>query len=274
MTELVLSRRLGLDAMATSTLQAAARFWFLAAVTGQLIFAYYVAAFYGGAALHGRPETWNKVLPHGYIPGDTIGNFAIGMHLLFAVIVTVGGPLQLIPQVRARAPTFHHWNGRIYMLTVCATSLVGLYMLWFRGAVGDLVQHLGTSLDAVLILVFAATAVRYAIARDIATHRRWALRLFMVVSGVWFFRIGLMFWLVVNRGPVGFDPDTFQGPFLDFLSFAEYLVPLAVLEVYLRTRERAGTLGQLAMAGGLVVLTFATGVGIFGATMGMWLPHM
>jgi hypothetical protein len=31
----------------------------------------------------------------------------------------------------------------------------------------------------------------------------------------------------------------FRGPFLSFLSFAQYLLPLAVLEIYLRTRAAA-----------------------------------
>ena len=97
-------------------------------------------------------------------------------------------------------------------------------------------------------MVFATLALRYALARDFKTHRRWALRLFMVVNGVWFFRVGLMFWIAVNQGPVGFDPKTFRGPFLSFWAFADYLLPLAILELYLRTKDRAGTRGQFAMA--------------------------
>jgi hypothetical protein len=36
----------------------------------------------------------------------------------------------------------------------------------------------------------------------------------MVLSGVWFFRLGMFLWLAINRGPAGFEPDTFTGPFL------------------------------------------------------------
>jgi hypothetical protein len=96
----------------------------------------------------------------------------------------------------------------------------------------------------------------------------------MVVNGVWFFRVGLMFWIAVNQGPVGFDPKTFTGPFLSFLSFADYLLPLAVLEIYLRTKDRAGVAGRFAMATVLFVLTLAMATGIVVATMGMWLPRM
>lgn len=266
---------LRLNTIARTALNSAARLWFVVAVLGQWMMAFYVAAFYGGSALRGDIEAWSKVLPRGYVAGDTTGNAVVAMHLFLAVIVFVGGPLQIIPQVRARLPRFHRWNGRLYLLAAVATSLGGLYMLWIRGgAVGDVSQHIGISLNAVAIVLCAVMAWRYAVARDLVAHRRWALRLFLVVPGVWFFRIGLMLWLVLNQGPVGFDPKSFEGPFLTFLSFAQYLLPLAVLELYLRTKARAGARGQLAMAGSLFVLTLAMGVGIVAATMGMWLPRL
>jgi hypothetical protein len=266
--------RSGLNSAALKALNLAARFWFLVAVAGQWIFVTYVAVFYGGAALRGDWEAWNRVMKHAYVHGHTVGNLAIALHLLMAVVIIVGGPLQLIPRLRALAPAFHRWNGRVYMLAVLVASIAGLYMVWFRKSTGDFAQHLGITLDAILIMTFAVLALRYALARDLKTHRRWALRLFIVANGVWFFRVGLMLWVFLNRGPAGFDPKTFTGPFLSFLAFADYLLPLAVLEIYLRVRERAGAPARFAMAAGLVVLTLAMGVGIFIATMGMWLPRM
>lgn len=263
-----------LNSVADRVLNMAARFWFVIAVGGQWMFAYYVAAFYGGAALRGDLQAWNKVMPHGYVPGDLAGNLAIAAHLFLAVVIIVGGPLQLIPQIRRHAPAFHRWNGRVYMPAVFITSLAGLYMIWFRNKGGDFVQYLGITLDAILIMLFAVLALRYAMAGRIQTHRRWALRLFMVVNAVWFFRVGLMFWLVVNQGPAGFDPKTFRGPFLSFWAFADYLLPLAILELYFRTRDRAGATGRFAMAAALFVVTIALGIGIVVATKGMWLPRL
>ena len=263
-----------LTSVADTALKIAARFWFLVAVVGQLIFVVYVVAFYGGSAIQGNLEAWNRALPRGYGPGDAIGNLVVAIRLFLAVIIIVGGPLQLIPQIRRYAPSFHRWNGRLYMLTVFVTSsIAGLYMVWSRGR-ADVVQHLGTSLHAVLIMSFAVFALRYAVARDISTHRQWALRLFMVVNAGWFFRIGLMRWIVLNQGPVGFDSKTFPGPFLTFFSLADYLLPLAILEIYLRTKDRASVGGRLGMTAGLLALTVAMGVGIFAATIFMWLPRM
>jgi hypothetical protein len=256
-------------------LKAAARFWFVVAAIGQLLFVVYIASFYGRSVAEGDLARWNRIIYHGYIPGDHAGNSALGIHLLIAATITLGGILQLIPQLRTRAPVLHRWNGRIYIFSAFTTSLVALYLVWIRGGtVGDLPQTLGVSLDAVLIMLCAAMALRYALARDFRTHRRWALRLFLVVSGVWFFRVGLMLSFLVFKGPYGFDPLTFQGPLLTFMSFAESLLPLAVLELYLRTQERAGAAGRIAMAAGLLVLTLAMGAGISGAAMGMWLPNI
>ena len=111
-------------------------------------------------------------------------------------------------------------------------------------------------------------------AGDFRRHRRWALRLFMVVSAVWFFRIGLMGWLTINQGPVGIDFETFTGPFLNFLNFAQYLLPLAILEFYLRAREGSSPSAQWAVAATIAIATLLTAVGIFAATAGMWLPEL
>ena len=75
-------------------------------------------------------------------------------------------------------------------------------MLWTRNAVGDLPQHLALSFNAVLILLCAGFTLRYAIARRIDQHRRWAIRLFLVVSGVWFFRIALIVSRAMTRVPI------------------------------------------------------------------------
>ena len=262
------------DRMGGPALKAAATSWFVVAVVGQLIFVAYVIGFYGRAALQGRFEAWNKVLPHGYVPGDTFGNLVVSLHLAFATVVIVGGALQLMPAIRRIAPAFHRWNGRIYLASVLLMSVGGLVMVATRGSVGDSSQHIAISINALLIIAFAGMALRHALARRIDVHRRWALRLYLVVGGVWFFRIGLMAWIVANRGPVGFDPKAFTGPFLTFLAFAQYVVPLAVLELYLRAQAGRGSLQRVAVAGVLFAATLLTAGGVAAASMIMWLPRL
>lgn len=265
-----LFKKMGADVL----LNIAVKFWFLVAVLGQWIFVYYVSAFYGSTALQGEFARWNEVLPHGYVEGETMGNLAVALHILLAVIIIVGGPLQLIPQTRTYAPSFHRWNGRVYVMLAFLISLDGLYMVWTRGTISGLVGDISVSINALIIMLCAAMAWRYAVARNFTAHRRWTLRLFLVVNGVWFFRIGLMFWLFVNGGPVGFDPETFRGPFLTFLGFGQYLIPLAILELYLAAQRWGSALGKTSMAIALFLITMVTGVGIFAATTGMWLPRL
>jgi hypothetical protein len=250
------------------------RLWLVIAITGQLIFVSSVALFYGRAILRGDGLSWNRFMTHGYIPGETTGNAVVVTHVLAAVTIIVSGALQLIPQVRRDAPTFHRWNGRLFLLVASVASLAGLYMIWFRGAIGDLSEHVASSVNALLILVCAAMALRYALAREFGIHRRWALRLFLVASGVWFFRIGLMFSLLVFQGPFGYDPATFEGPFLTFLGFGCFLIPLLVLECYLQVQARGTKSQTIAMAGALFILTLVTAAGIVVSTMVVWLPTL
>jgi tetratricopeptide (TPR) repeat protein len=196
------------------------------------------------------------------------------MHVASAAFVMLAGAVQLVPQIRNRFPVFHRWNGRIYMLTAVTLSVAGLYMTWFRGSAGDLSVHLGSTLNAVLIWLCGAMALRYALARDFKTHRRWALRFFLVVSASWFFRIGFFLSFLVFKGPFGFDPVTFRGPFLTFMTFGQYLIPLAVLEIYLRAQDRPGALRRMATAGMLFVMTLVMVAGLFAVAMAQWVPQV
>jgi tetratricopeptide (TPR) repeat protein len=274
MSTAVMTNRLELTSFADTALKAAARFWFVVAVIGQLVFAFAIASFYGLTALRGDFHGWGKFISRGHVAGDTMGNFAVAMHVTSAVIVMLAGALQLIPQIRSRFPVFHRWNGRFYMLAAVAIGAAGLYMTWIRGSIGDLSQHIGGSLGAVVIWICAAMALRYAMARDFKTHRRWALRLFLVASAAWFYRLAFFLSLIIFKGPFGFDPATFTGPFPTIMSFAQYLFPLAVLEIYLRAQDRPGALRRMATAGILFVLTLAMGAGIFAVSMAIWVPQV
>jgi len=255
-------------------LENSARSWAVVAITGQLIFATYVSVVYGKALAAGNMKGWNVAMPRGYVEGDTSGNITLGLHLLFAVVMLAGGAAQLAPWIRNRYPQFYRWNGRLYLGAAALMGVGGLYLLWVRGTVGGLGQHLGTTLNAVLLLLCAAMTLRHAIARRFRDHQRWALRLFLVTGGVWCFRISLMLILMIYRRPVGFDLKAFDGPLLTFLSFAQTLIPLAILELYLWARDRGTAMGKMAVAGLLIVLTLATAGGVAAATLGMWLPRM
>lgn len=258
---------------ADTLLKMAGRFWFLVAIAGQWVFLGYILSFYGGHAIQGSIASWSEHpnLRHGYIAGDWLGNLMFGGHVLMAAIISFGGSLQLIPAIRARALRFHLWNGRLFVMSAIAISLVGLYLVWLRDGTPNLAGALSISLNAVLVLLFAALAWSAARQRNVAAHRRWALRLFMVANGVWFFRVGLMAWIAANGGPVGIG-EHFDGPAVLFWNLGCYLLPLAVLELYLQTQDGTSRAARLLTAAGIGVLTIAMGFGIMVASKVLWLP--
>lgn len=265
------------EQIAQASLRAVACCWFVVVALGQMIFVIYIAGFYGRTAARGEYDLWNQIAPKYpfHVPGEWFLNLVFGLHVIFAALITAAGLLQLIPAIRRRAPRFHRWVGRTYLGAAVVMAAGGLIMVWVRGAPGDFSQHVAISLNAMIILACAGIALHHARARRIDLHRRWALRLFLAVSGVWFFRVGLMFWIVINRGPAGFDPSTFSGPFLTALAFAVYVVlPLGVLEGCLRAQRSRSAGAQYAMAGCLALLTLAMAVGIAAAAAIMWLPRL
>jgi hypothetical protein len=81
-------------------------------------------------------------------------------------------------------------------------------------------------------------------------------------------------WIFLKNGSAPGHNDAFNGPFDFFLALAHTLLPVAILELYLFTQDRAGAPGRLAMAAGLMVCTVATGIGIFMAAQIFWLPRL
>jgi len=258
---------------AHKTLGAAAALWFVTALLGQCAFVAYVISFYGGAAMARRFDKWNEVLVGGYVRGGFTGNVALSAHLAFAVVITVAGLVQLVPQLRTRAPALHRWNGRLYLVTAFVVTLSGLYAVWTRGSAGGLSMRIAVSGDGLLILLSAALALRHARARRMASHRRWALRTFLLASGVWFFRVGLMLWILAMGGPVGVGKH-FDGPFVQAWAFGCYLLPLLVLQLYFHAQARPGATQKYLTAVLVACLAIATGGGMVGALVAMWLPHM
>jgi uncharacterized membrane protein len=268
MSTAVLTGKLGMNSTSDTALKAAAQFWFVVAVIGQWAFLYYIAAFYGPSTFTGNFQAWTKnpFLHKGYIAGDTFGNLAFAAHALLAAVIAFGGAIQLIPQIRARAIAVHRWNGRLFVLTALGLSVSGLYILWVHGERPNIAHALIISLNAVLIIVFCCLAWRSARRREIAAHRRWAMRTYLVANAQWFTRVGFVTWMILTRKLIGIG-ERFDPPFFLFWDFGCYFVPLAVLEVYLRAKQSAGPRGRFAMASGLVLLTLLMGVGIFGFYM-------
>ncbi len=242
-------------------------FWLSAALLGQWAFFYYIAAFYGVPVLYGDISQWNtqvllKTEP--YVVTEPLNAFAFGVHAFGAAIIAFGGILQLMPSIRRQFPRFHRINGRVFLLTVLGLSLSGFYLTWIRGPVPASISELGTSANGILILVFSAFTIRYAVRRQIKVHERWAMRLYLVSNAQWFLRVLAFAYFAVGSA-FGAEVD-FSGPYFEFMVWGCFLVPLAGLELYLYARDHGSNLVRWGAAGAISLFAMFMCAGIFAFT--------
>lgn len=256
-----------------TALDRSAQFWFLVTTLGMWLFVYYIVAFYYQPTLQGDFEAWNvhHMLTHAYIPGDTAGNLMFAAHVLLAAVLTLGGTIQLIPQLRRHALKLHIWNGRLFMITVLLVATGGLGLNILRGIDEDGGGWPSAiDLNGVMILVFVSLAWISARRRQIDTHRRWALRAFIAVSGVWFLRLGVSTWILTTAAIYG--QPRFVDVFFAIWSWGCFLFPLAILELYLWTHKRGKPAARYLLTSLLVAMSLLTAVGTFGAYKVFWGP--
>lgn len=260
--------------VAAGALRWAGVLWFLVAAFGQAAFIGFILAFYGTRTAAGNFAGWNdKPLIDGYIDGDQTGNLVFAAHVLLASVVTFAGLMQLVPPLRRAFPTWHRWTGRTFLVVACFMALSGFWLTFIRGTQLSTVSTVSILMNGLLILVFGGLAWRHAVKRRFERHRIWAMRTFMVVSGVWFLRVGLMGWVLVNQGPVGMMEDL-TGPADIVLTFGSYLIPLALLELYFRA-SRSAHAGFKSLTAVVVLAAAAfTAVGVFGTIAIMWWPYL
>lgn len=258
----------------STALRWASVLWFVVTAIGQTAFIGFILAFYGVRTATGNFAGWNdKPLIDGYTVGDDAGNVVFAAHVLLASVVTLGGLMQMVPALRRKWPRLHRYTGRAFLLIATFMALSGVWLAVVRGAYLSVVSAVAILINALLILIFASMAWRHAIRRRFEQHRLWAMRTFMVVSGVWFLRVGLMGWVVLNHGPVGMTDDM-SGPADIVLTFGSYLIPLAILELH-GAAERSANGVRKALVATLIVFASAfTAVGVFGTVAFMWMPYV
>lgn len=267
------------------TLTLSTQFWLISLIAAQIVFVLYLILGYGLSTVENQLEAWNKFNDTAFKDGDTLGNLAYGMHVLLAIVMIVGGTLQLLPQIRKRFIEFHKFNGRVFVVLACTISLAGMYLIISRGTVGDLFMQSMTFFSGLVVLVSSFLAVKAARARNIKLHSEWAIRLFLAANGVLFFRLIIFAWFMVF-GALGVNTDDFTGPTVYAVSVSAYLLPLVIFEWYRRLHRQLSDASKLtSVQSNIMLKTYAISIcliligmifliGLFGITLGSWYPSL
>ncbi len=246
--------------------------WYIVTTLGMWIFVYFIYAFYG-PTVNGDFETWNQnsLLTHGYLAEDKVGNLMFLIHFLLAGILTAGGTVQLIPYFRRKGQFLHRWNGRVFLFAAFIVTLSGLGMNLIR----DVGKH-GDSwpspidVNGILIIVFVCIAWFRIRKGRVDLHRVWALRSFVVISGVWFLRVGVAAWITLTTIVYGEPQNVNQ--FFEAWKWGCFLVPLLILECYLLSNKRNEAVFHYVMSAIIFISSILLGVGIMGAYQIFWGP--
>ena len=99
------------------------------------------------------------------------------------------------------------------------------------------------------------------------------MRTFIVVSGVWFFRVMIMAFNLIGEGLFSF-PSHLMPLAMDVMNFASYLLPLAIFEIYRHAERHKQPALNMAAGFTLNTSTLLLAVGIFGTISFMWMPYL
>ena len=158
-------------------------------------------------------------------------------HLLFALPVLFGAPLQFIAALRQRAPRVHRTVGRAYVLGACIAALTAIYL-------GGTSQYEGSRLSIVLTgllwLFFTLAAWRMAVARNYGAHRAFMIRSYTLALVLIWLRLmydlqDYLFFYVKNEDL----RDTTR-------EWASWVLPLLVVEFWISWRPQLSTTKRVA----------------------------
>jgi len=247
------------------------KLWFISLLMAQICFVIYLILGYGMTGLTTGLSGWNRLNNTAYVANDATGNLMYAVHVLFAVVMILGGSLQLIEKLRAKYRAFHRYNGRVFVVLACCISFAGMYLMIVRGTVGNTLMHALTMFGGLVVIVSSIFAVKTARARNVNAHQKWAIRLYLAANGVLFFRLLIFAWFLVF-GTLGVDTATFTGPAVLAVSLCSYLVPLLIAELVryaARTNITFITIGTTCL---MTLISIVFLIGLFGVTLANWYP--
>lgn len=153
-----------------------------------------------------------------------LSGWDVPLHFFGAGLALLLAPLQVTAGVRRRLPALHRTAGWLYVAAILVGGTSGLSLAF--SAQGGAASGVGFALLALLWLAITVRGVLFAVAGDIARHRRWMCR-----------SVALTFAAVTLRVMLGVGGGVLGLPFMPVYitaAWASWLINLAMCELILR----------------------------------------
>ncbi len=157
-------------------------------------------------------------------PPNPIGVGWYYTHVLFAIPVLLGAPLQFLSELRQHKPGVHRAIGKAYVCGASIAAVTAVYM----GVAGPYEgSRLSIGITGTLWLFFTLTAWRHAVNRNFAAHREFMIRSYTLALVLVWLRLmydlqDYLFFYVKNEDLRDATRE-----------WASWVVPLLVVELWL-----------------------------------------
>jgi hypothetical protein len=162
------------------------------------------------------------------------------VHIIFGTVALLAGPFQFSEKLRLKKRGLHRALGKVYVLSILISFLVGLYLAYYGS--GGLMGVIGFySLE---IAWFATTFIglRKILRREVQAHKEWMIRSYAVTLTFITFRILSVGALIIEGTPGVLFGATIVISWMLNLLIAEWLIVRA------RVRTKAARKSSIMVA--------------------------
>ncbi|SNZ15677.1 Predicted membrane protein [Terribacillus aidingensis] len=119
----------------------------------------------------------------------------LGVHIVTSIFALVLGPFLLMEKVRHKNKVLHKRMGYVYTAGVIGGGVSGLYLAYY--ATGGVIAQTGFGMLAIVWFITVILAVKAAIQKKIAQHRRWTMMNYSLTFAAVTLRIWLGLFMLV-----------------------------------------------------------------------------
>lgn len=163
--------------------------------------------------------------------GRLFSNVSISTHMIFGAALTALAPLQLLLGWSRKWMKAHRIIGYCFTVAAVLTSFGGFTYVLIHGTTGGQPMNIAFSVYGALLLLATYQTIQQVRNKNILKHNEWALRLFILAMGSWFYRVCYGVYFTIDPSGSGHSND-FHGLFDLIMNFGFFLPPLLMLEGY------------------------------------------